>query len=532
MSNRENIEKLYSIIQGISVNNGLEIEDLKKALETVLCALIKAESDADDVVEVIDNLISEDSLAALSANQGRVLNENKIDDVTNSGAFVRKNGSWVDLGEVIEPYKDNDAQVKHKYENNPNTNAYTDSEKQKVALLESSKFLGSFDSPEYLFENYPADGTGNKWEAFVGDKTGCRADVCVNDLVHQFAYNGTNKWSDMGQTSADTDPMVKFKYESNPDTNAYTDSDKAKVASLENYDDTALRQKVAEVDSSAVKTTGNQNVKGVKTFDDKTQLSRATQLQDKKTYSSYQDPSLMEVALLDFIMPNQILRLPIEKIEVKGSTSESGEVWDVAPRNYTELNRNRFLRGDIESNINFRITTDNVKRVAIELSSDALVGNNGYAWLNMLMILGNGTRIQSRLTLFTKRDGADWVQYTNDSTLIKPSEFVATVPHPNLQWRGTAATPQHVQRLRIVFDKFQFNDDPQVYQTFALRKLRWHGVYPSIPTREYSIDEELNVGFVGKAQSGVAPTDDKDLTNKAYVDKRFDELMALIQSKG
>lgn len=160
MSNRENIEKLYSIIQGISVNNGLEIEDLKKALETVLCALIKAESDADDVVEVIDNLISEDSLAALSANQGRVLNENKVDDVTNSGAFVRKNGSWVDLGEVIEPYKDNDSQVKHKYENNPNTNAFTDSEKQKVALLESSKFLGSFDSKEYLFENYPANEIG------------------------------------------------------------------------------------------------------------------------------------------------------------------------------------------------------------------------------------------------------------------------------------------------------------------------------------------------------------------------------------
>lgn len=111
-------------------------------------------------------------------------------------------------------------------------NNFTSEEKTKLANLDSSKFLGSFASEAALFNDYPANGTGGKWSTFVGDKTGTTADVSKSGEIHQYAYNGVDTWTDMGVTSADTAAMIKEKYESNEDTNAFTDELKSKLEDL------------------------------------------------------------------------------------------------------------------------------------------------------------------------------------------------------------------------------------------------------------------------------------------------------------
>jgi hypothetical protein len=119
------------------------------------------------------------------------------------------------------------------------SNDFTTALKDKLNNLESPKFLGSFNSEADLISDYPNNGTGGLWATYIGTKIGCTADVIVNTVIHQYNYDGT-AWSDMGVTGADLPEMIKEKYESNPNTNAYTDAEKTKLSGLSNYDDSAL----------------------------------------------------------------------------------------------------------------------------------------------------------------------------------------------------------------------------------------------------------------------------------------------------
>ena len=110
--------------------------------------------------------------------------------------------------------------------------SFTQDEKDKLANLDSSKFLGAFGSVLQLQADYPDGGVGGNWGTFVGDKEGCAADVSISGIVHEFAYN-SGAWVDMGQTGSDSAAMIKQKYESNADTNAFTDAEKNKLSGIE-----------------------------------------------------------------------------------------------------------------------------------------------------------------------------------------------------------------------------------------------------------------------------------------------------------
>ena len=106
------------------------------------------------------------------------------------------------------------------YESNTDRNAFTDAEKAKLAALESSKFRGTFTS----LANIPA-GTGAGDYAYTDDGSSATrlAIWDVDDAV----------WRDQGPTgSSETAATVKTKYESNADTNAFTDAEKTKLAGL------------------------------------------------------------------------------------------------------------------------------------------------------------------------------------------------------------------------------------------------------------------------------------------------------------
>lgn len=112
------------------------------------------------------------------------------------------------------------------YEGVDDVNRYTDAEKSKLAGLDSSKFLGAFEDLSSLQAAYPdpggpgfyADvdaGPGNDVERYIWD---------VDDGAYVLQ---------LGESTAETAASVKTKYESNPDTNAYTNAEKSKLAGVE-----------------------------------------------------------------------------------------------------------------------------------------------------------------------------------------------------------------------------------------------------------------------------------------------------------
>ena len=113
------------------------------------------------------------------------------------------------------------AQAKAKYESNANTNAFTDADKAKLAGLEGSKFRGLFASEAAL------PSTGNP-----GDYAD--VDVGTGSNVVRYVWDDDDaQWVEQqGATPGETPASIKTKYEQNPDTNAYSDADKAKVDNI------------------------------------------------------------------------------------------------------------------------------------------------------------------------------------------------------------------------------------------------------------------------------------------------------------
>jgi hypothetical protein len=155
------------------------------------------------------------------------------------------------------------AAIKSKYESNVNTNGYTDAEKSKLAGLESSKFVGQFSSLSALQTAFPTASIGSY--AYVDQGVG-------QSNVKYIWDDDDTSWVEQGGVSAEETPStIKAKYESNPDTNAYTDAEKANLANQSNTNtgdetNTTIKNKrpLKTVDGSPLEGPGNVSV-GVKT---------------------------------------------------------------------------------------------------------------------------------------------------------------------------------------------------------------------------------------------------------------------------
>jgi len=118
------------------------------------------------------------------------------------------------------------ATVKSKYESNADTNAYTDAEKTKLAGLEGSNFLGEYVSLAALQAAHPTADPGNY--AYV--------DGGVGQPVEKYIWDSSDmQWAlQLGESTAETPASIKSKYESNPDTNAFTDAEKTNLSNQSN----------------------------------------------------------------------------------------------------------------------------------------------------------------------------------------------------------------------------------------------------------------------------------------------------------
>ncbi|QGH74830.1 hypothetical protein MAL1_00083 [Bacteriophage DSS3_MAL1] len=117
------------------------------------------------------------------------------------------------------------AQIKSAYEGEANTNAFTDAEKAKLAGLEEGKFKGSYLNESALNSAHPTADVGSY--AFVDAGIGTDALLYIwddddSDWVVSSSGGGT-----------DTPADIKTKYESNADTNAFTDAEKAKLSGID-----------------------------------------------------------------------------------------------------------------------------------------------------------------------------------------------------------------------------------------------------------------------------------------------------------
>jgi len=101
---------------------------------------------------------------------------------------------------------------------------FTSDEKDKLAGLEGSKWKGEFVSLAALQAAFPTAEPGSN--AFV--------DLGVGEDVVKYIWDSTDqKWVLQQGESADLTPaQIKSRYESNPDTNTFTDAEKSKLSGI------------------------------------------------------------------------------------------------------------------------------------------------------------------------------------------------------------------------------------------------------------------------------------------------------------
>lgn len=113
------------------------------------------------------------------------------------------------------------ATIKSNVDALPDTNFLTDAERVKLAGLEASRFRGTFSD----LASIPL--TGNVAGMYAHIDSGSSNDVNI-------AYwdNDDNQWIEGGTATSETAASIKTKYESNPDTNAFTNAEKTKLENL------------------------------------------------------------------------------------------------------------------------------------------------------------------------------------------------------------------------------------------------------------------------------------------------------------
>jgi len=99
-------------------------------------------------------------------------------------------------------------------------NSFTTAEKNKLSELEAPTFKGTFVDETALRNSYPTANEGDSADVFVSG--------FLSTKLHRFVWDN-NDWTDKGSIGIDTAESIKEKYESNSDTNAFTDADKNKL---------------------------------------------------------------------------------------------------------------------------------------------------------------------------------------------------------------------------------------------------------------------------------------------------------------
>lgn len=159
----------------------------------------------------------------------------------NTNAFTDAEQSKLSGIEAGATADQSASEIKTAYESNVDTNAFTDAEKTKLAGLSDPLFKGVHLSSVALTTAHPSPEAGSY--AYVDGGVGSNSEMYIWD-------DDDGAWLLGGSSggSSETPSTIKTKYESNADTNAYTDAEKAKLAGVAagatvNDTDAALRDR-------------------------------------------------------------------------------------------------------------------------------------------------------------------------------------------------------------------------------------------------------------------------------------------------
>ena len=117
-----------------------------------------------------------------------------------------------------------DAEIKTAYENNTNTNEFSDDEQTKLAGLESSHFKGQYIDIGALNTAHPT--------ATIGDYANVDGGI-GNDALRYIWDDDDVIWvKQLGSSAVLSDAQIKTQYENNTNTNAFTDGEKSSLATM------------------------------------------------------------------------------------------------------------------------------------------------------------------------------------------------------------------------------------------------------------------------------------------------------------
>lgn len=158
-------------------------------------------------------------------NQGSVTIHSDVVDAGSGEIITSAERSKLLNIETAATADQSGAEIKSLYEAEINTNAFTDAEKTKLSGLETSKFLGTFINLIALQTAFPSPPEGSY--AHVDTGAGNEVQVYIWDA------SDSSYHAQASASSAETAASIKTKYESNPDTNAFSDAEQTKLTGIE-----------------------------------------------------------------------------------------------------------------------------------------------------------------------------------------------------------------------------------------------------------------------------------------------------------
>ena len=180
----------------VILQNQIDSLDIKDYTTAGLATIVY--SDASDLV--LQNQIDSLESATTGINDSLDIITTKLDTI-ETGAEVNQT----------------DSEIKTQYENNANTNEFSDSEKSKLASLDSSKFLGEYVTLTALQSAHPSPVVGSY----------ANVDSGVGSDVERWIWDDSDGIyvQQLGTSTFLTDAQIKTQYENNANTNAFTDSE-------------------------------------------------------------------------------------------------------------------------------------------------------------------------------------------------------------------------------------------------------------------------------------------------------------------
>lgn len=170
---------------------------------------------------IIGNILNQQDLASALGNKVDKVSGKQLTSEDFTADYKNKL-IGIETGAQVNPTA---SEIKTLYESNANTNAFTDSEKIKLATMDGSHFRGQFVSLASLIAAIPVANVGDY--AYV--------DLGVGQDVVKYIWDSSDvTWViQQGESSELTPAQIKSEYESNPDTNAFTDNEKSKLAGIQ-----------------------------------------------------------------------------------------------------------------------------------------------------------------------------------------------------------------------------------------------------------------------------------------------------------